>query len=40
MLDLIGDIRLVGRYPKAHVTAYKPGHKINTTAAKAVLSNL
>ena len=40
MLDLIGDIRLVGGYPKAHVSAYKPGHKINSTAAKAVLSNL
>ena len=39
MLDLIGDIRLVGGYPKAHVSAYKPGHKINSTAAKAVLSN-
>ena len=36
LLDLIGDIRLAGGYLRAHVTAYKPGHSINTTAAKAV----
>jgi len=38
LLDLIGDIRLVGGFPKAHISAYKPGHKINSTASKAVLS--
>ena len=36
MLDLIGDMRLVGGYLKAHISAYKPGHTINTNAAKAV----
>ena len=36
LLDLIGDIRLVGGYLNARVTAYKPGHTINTMAAKAV----
>lgn len=40
LLDLIGDIRLVGGFPKAEVTAFKPGHKINTEAAKAVVSKL
>ena len=40
LLDLIGDIRLVGGFPRAAVTAYKPGHKINTEAAKAVLNKL
>lgn len=36
LLDLIGDIRLAGGFPKARITAFKPGHGINTTAAKAV----
>lgn len=36
MLDLIGDMRLAGRYLRAHISAYKPGHTINTNAAKAV----
>ncbi|MBQ9311391.1 MAG: UDP-3-O-[Bacteroidales bacterium] len=36
LLDLIGDIRLAGGYLRARITAYKPGHTINTTAAKAV----
>ena len=36
MLDLIGDMRLAGGYLRAHISAYKPGHTINTNAAKAV----
>lgn len=36
LLDLIGDIRLAGAYLKAHIDAYKPGHTLNTNAAKAV----
>lgn len=40
LLDLIGDLRLVGGFPKLAVTAFKPGHRINTEAAKAVLSKL
>lgn len=40
LLDLIGDMRLMGGFPKAHVSAYKPGHKINSNAAKAALSKL
>lgn len=40
LLDLIGDMRLLGGFPKARVSAYKPGHKINSNAAKAVLSKL
>ena len=36
MLDLIGDLRLVGGFLNAKVTAYKPGHAINTAAAKAI----
>lgn len=40
LLDLIGDMRLLGGFPKARVSAYKPGHKINSNAAKAVLTKL
>ena len=36
MLDLIGDMRLCGGFLKARVSACKPGHAINTLAAKAV----
>lgn len=36
MLDLIGDLRLVGGFLKAKVTAVKSGHSINTRAARAV----
>ena len=32
----MGDMRLCGGFPRAIVTAYKPGHSINTRAAKAV----
>lgn len=38
LLDLIGDIRLCGGFLKAHVSAYKSGHKINSQAAAAVLN--
>ena len=36
LLDLIGDLRLAGGFPKARITAEKAGHGINTQAAKAV----
>lgn len=36
MLDLLGDFRLTGGWLKACITAYKPGHNINTQAAKAL----
>ena len=36
MLDLLGDLRLAGGYLNARITAYKPGHSINTKAAKAL----
>lgn len=37
LLDLIGDLRLCGGFLKAKITAYKPGHTINTNTAKAFL---
>lgn len=36
LLDLMGDLRLSGGILKAKVIAYKPGHTMNTNAAKAV----
>jgi len=36
LLDLMGDLRLAGGFIKADITAYKPGHRINTLAAKSV----
>lgn len=34
LLDLIGDLRLSGGFINAKITAFKPGHTINTAAAK------
>jgi len=34
ILDIVGDLSLCGRFLKAHVIAIKPGHGINTEAAK------
>lgn len=36
LLDLMGDLRLAGGFLKAKVTAYKPGHKLNTNTAKLI----
>lgn len=36
LLDIIGDLRLAGGYLKAKVTAFKPGHTINSRAAVAI----
>ena len=36
LLDIIGDLRLCGGWLNAKVTAFKPGHTLNTNAAKAV----
>lgn len=36
LLDVMGDLSLVGGYMKARVEAYKPGHSINTKAAKLI----
>ena len=36
MLDLLGDLRLAGGWLDARVTAFKPGHTLNTQAAKAL----
>ena len=36
LLDLLGDLRLAGGWLNARVTAFKPGHALNTQAAKAL----
>ena len=36
LLDLLGDLRLCGGFLNARISAYKPGHSINTKAAKAL----
>lgn len=36
LLDVLGDLRLCGGFLRAHVEAYKPGHRINTAAAKEI----
>lgn len=40
LLDLIGDLRLAGGFLGARVEAYKPGHALNTLAAKEILKQL
>jgi len=40
LLDLIGDMRLMGGFPKAKISAYKPGHTINSIASRAALSKI
>ena len=40
LLDLMGDFSLLGRPFRGKVTAYKPGHKVNTQALKKFLETL
>lgn len=40
LLDLMGDLSLLGRPIRGRVTAYKPGHKVNTQALKQLLESL
>ena len=40
LLDLIGDMRLMGGFPKAKITAYKPGHTVNSVSSRAALGKI
>ena len=40
LLDVIGDLSLLGKPIKGRVTAYKPGHKANTEFAKKILNHI
>ena len=34
LLDIIGDMALVGKPIKGHITAYRPGHRVNNQFAR------
>lgn len=40
LLDIIGDLALIGKPLKGKVTAYKPGHGINNKFARNILNNI
>jgi UDP-3-O-[3-hydroxymyristoyl] N-acetylglucosamine deacetylase/3-hydroxyacyl-[acyl-carrier-protein] dehydratase len=40
LLDLIGDMRLLGGFPKARISAFKPGHTINSVASRKGLNHI
>lgn len=40
ILDIVGDLSLAGRRLKAHIVAVKPGHSINSEAAKRLAQRL
>jgi len=40
LLDVIGDLALLGRPIKGHVTAYRPGHQTNTEFARIIKKQL
>ncbi len=40
LLDLIGDLSLLGKPLKARIVAYKPGHKVNYEFGKKLLESL
>nr|MBD5377015.1 bifunctional UDP-3-O-[3-hydroxymyristoyl] N-acetylglucosamine deacetylase/3-hydroxyacyl-ACP dehydratase [Bacteroides sp.] len=40
LLDVLGDLALIGRPLRGKVTAIRPGHKINTTFAKKIRKEL
>lgn len=39
LLDVIGDLALLGKPIKGHITAYRPGHLTNTEFAKVLKTN-
>ncbi len=39
LLDLMGDLSLAGKSIRGRITAYKPGHRVNTQALKLFLSD-
>jgi UDP-3-O-[3-hydroxymyristoyl] N-acetylglucosamine deacetylase / 3-hydroxyacyl-[acyl-carrier-protein] dehydratase len=40
LLDVIGDLSLLGRPIKGRITAYRPGHKANTEFAKEIKNHI
>ena len=39
LLDVIGDLSLVGKPIKGFVTAYRPGHRVNNQLARLIRAN-
>jgi UDP-3-O-[3-hydroxymyristoyl] N-acetylglucosamine deacetylase len=39
LLDLVGDLSLLGQFPQAHFLAYKASHKLHVQLVKAILEN-
>lgn len=40
LLDILGDLRLCGGFPKVRVEAYKPGHALNTAVSKQIRKSI
>jgi UDP-3-O-[3-hydroxymyristoyl] N-acetylglucosamine deacetylase/3-hydroxyacyl-[acyl-carrier-protein] dehydratase len=40
LLDVVGDMSLLGRPVKGHITAYRPGHRVNNQLARMVREQL
>ncbi len=40
LLDVVGDLALLGKPIKGHITAYRPGHQTNTEFAKIIQKKL
>ena len=40
LLDLVGDLSLLGQLPQAHIIAYKASHKLHIQLAKQLINNI
>ena len=40
LLDVIGDVALVGRFIKGHIIANRPGHRVNNLFARKILEQM
>ena len=40
LLDIIGDMSLVGKPIKGHITAYRPGHRVNNQFARLLRKHI
>lgn len=40
LLDLVGDIALIGKPIKGHIIAMRPGHKINNQLARLIRKDI
>ncbi|MPN59519.1 hypothetical protein SDC9_207240 [bioreactor metagenome] len=40
LLDVIGDVALVGRFIKGKIIAYRPGHRVNNLFARKIVEQM